>query len=75
MLAGNHGHLHYFYTQAKETLNEQKIQSGQREIRELGMLLEQQRSVCRRRVIANLQQSILNTDVQSEFVCMYNRSK
>ncbi|MBB1643127.1 LytTR family transcriptional regulator [Sphingobacterium sp. UME9] len=68
--------LHYFYTQAKETLNEQKIQSGQREIRELGMLLEQQLEVGLppEKVIANLQQSILNTDVQSEFVCMYNRS-
>ncbi|MGE8302098.1 MAG: LytTR family transcriptional regulator DNA-binding domain-containing protein [Sphingobacterium paramultivorum] len=68
--------LHYFYTQAKETLNEQKIQSGQREIRELGMLLEQQLEVGLppEKVIANLQQSILNTDVQSEFVCMYNRA-
>lgn len=68
--------LHYFYQQAKETLNEQKIQSGQREIRELGMLLEQQLQLGtpQEKVIQNLQQSILNTDVQSEFVCMYNRA-
>ncbi|MDR2275575.1 MAG: LytTR family transcriptional regulator DNA-binding domain-containing protein [Sphingobacterium sp.] len=68
--------LHYFYPQAKETLNEQKIQSGQREIREMGMLLEQQlqAGIPMQKVIGNLQQSILNTDVQSEFVCMYNRA-
>lgn len=68
------GALHYFYTSARETLLDQKIQSGQREIRELGILLEQmlQAGIPSVDVINNLQQSILNTDFQSEFVCMYN---
>jgi Response regulator of the LytR/AlgR family len=68
--------LHLFYQQVKETWREQKIQSGQREIREMGILLEKQlqNGIAHDKVIANLQQSILNTDVQSEFVCMYNRA-
>lgn len=68
------GALNFYYTNACEALLKQKTESGQREIRELGILLEQQlqagiRSI---KVIENLQQSIQNTDVQSEFVCMYN---
>jgi len=68
------GALRYYYTNAGEALLVQKTQSGQREIRELGILLEQQlqHGVPPGKVIDNLQQSILNTDVQSEFVCMYN---
>lgn len=68
------GALYYFYINAREAIIEQKMQSGQREIRELGILLEQQllAGTDSAKVIDNLQQSILNTDVQSEFVCMYN---
>lgn len=68
------GALYYFYINAKDVLLEQKIQSGQREIRELGILLEKQlqAGIPPPKVIDNLQQSILNTDIQSEFVCMYN---
>lgn len=68
--------LRYFYSNAKQVLLEQKMQSGQREIRELGILLEQQLQygTPSAKVIENLQQSILNTDAQSEFVCMYDTS-
>lgn len=69
------GALYYYYTEAREALFEQKMESGQREIRELGTLLEQQllAGISPDVVIENLQKSIVNTDVQSEFVCMYNR--
>ncbi|MBC9911104.1 LytTR family transcriptional regulator DNA-binding domain-containing protein [Chitinophaga varians] len=69
------GALYYYYTGAREALFDQKMESGQREIRELGTLLEQQlqAGILPAVVIENLQKSIVNTDVQSEFVCMYNR--
>ncbi|WP_449435838.1 hypothetical protein [Pedobacter steynii] len=68
------GVLRFYYTNACEALFKQKTESGQREIRELGILLEQQlhAGISSLKVIENLQQSIQNTDVQSEFVCMYN---
>ncbi|WP_242674869.1 LytTR family transcriptional regulator [Niastella populi] len=68
------GALRYYYSNARETLWAHKTQSGQREIRELGILLEQQlrAGIPSADAIEHLQQSILNTDVQSEFVCMYN---
>lgn len=68
------GALRFYYTNASESLLKQKTESGQREIRELGILLEQQlqAGIPSLKVIENLQQSIQNTDVQSEFVCMYN---
>ena len=68
------GALKFYYTNASETLLMQKTESGQREVRELGILLEQQlqAGIPSFKVIENLQQSIQNTDVQSEFVCMYN---
>lgn len=68
------GSLRYYYVNAREALWIQKMQSGQREIRELGVLLEHQLKdgISPDNVIRNMQQSILNTDVQSEFVCMYN---
>ncbi|WP_207622451.1 LytTR family DNA-binding domain-containing protein [Niastella koreensis] len=51
------------------------MESGQRECREIGKLLEQQlqNGVPPSKLIDQLQQSIVNTDAQSEFVCMYNR--
>lgn len=68
------GALQYYYAKASEALLDQKMESGQREIREIGILLEQQlqTGTPSAKVIENLQKSILNTDVQSEFVCMYN---
>ena len=36
------GALRYYYSSARETLWAHKAQSGQREIRELGILLEQE---------------------------------
>ncbi|QQU03443.1 LytR/AlgR family response regulator transcription factor [Myroides odoratus] len=68
------GLFYYFYTHAQEALIEQKMQSGQREIREIGILLEQQLQLGLppATVQHHLQQSILNTDSQREFVCMYN---
>ncbi|NHQ72771.1 LytTR family transcriptional regulator, partial [Elizabethkingia miricola] len=71
---GTLGASRYFYMHAKETLLKQKMQADQREIRELGILLEQQlqAGLPIAIVINNLQKSILNTDTQTEFVCMYN---
>lgn len=73
ILAGM-GALRYYYSNARETLWAHKTQSGQREIRELGILLEQElkAGIPPAKAIEHLQQSILNTDLQSEFVCMYN---
>lgn len=68
------GALKFYYTNACEVLLMQKTESSQREVRELGVLLELQlqAGIPSPNVIENLQQSIQNTDVQSEFVCMYN---
>lgn len=62
------------YKTAKEELLQSQLQSGQREVREVGKLLEQQlkSGLSKEEVIKNLQLSILNTDVQTEFICMYN---
>jgi len=65
----------YIYGSAKTQLWKSKMESGRRECREIGKLLEQQlqNGVPPAKVIDQLQQSIVNTDAQSEFVCMYNR--
>lgn len=65
----------YIYTSAKTQLWKNKMESGQRECREIGKLLEQQlqNGIPPAKLIDQLQQSIVNTDAQSEFVCMYNR--
>jgi uncharacterized membrane protein YhdT len=65
----------YIYSSAKAQLWKSKMESGQRECREIGKLLEQQlqNGMPSAKVIDQLQQSIVNTDAQSEFVCMYNR--
>lgn len=70
------GALRYFYDSAKDALWISKMEAGKRETRELGRLLELQLQdgIPPKKVIANLQASILNTDTQSEFVCMYNTS-
>ncbi|HEY8893939.1 MAG TPA: LytTR family transcriptional regulator, partial [Niastella sp.] len=68
------GVFRYLYKSAKEELWRSKMESGRRETRELGRMLEQQlqNGISPQKVIDNLQQSILNTDVQSEFICMYD---
>lgn len=65
----------YFYYAAQETIWESKMTNAQRESREIGRLLAQQlqSGLAKEKVIQNLQQSILNTDVQSEYLCMYNQ--
>lgn len=65
----------HIYDKAKEELFESQLQSGEREAREIGKLLEQQlkSGLSEEQVINNLQSSIINTDVQTEFICMYNR--
>lgn len=62
------------YESAKEKLLENRLQSGEREVREIGRMLELQlqSGLSKEQVIKNLQQSILNTDVGMEFICMYN---
>jgi uncharacterized membrane protein YciS (DUF1049 family) len=67
--------FNYMYSSAKAQLWKGKMESGRRECRETGKLLEQQlqNGIPPEKVIDNLQQSIVNTDVQSEFICMYNR--
>ena len=62
------------YQSAKDQLLDNRLQSGEREVREIGRLLEHQlrSGLSEQQVIRNLQQSILNTDVAMEFICMYN---
>jgi hypothetical protein len=62
----------YIYSSAKAQLWKSKMESGQRECQEIGKLLEQQlqNGIPPAKVIDQLQQSIVNTDAQSEFVCM-----
>ncbi|MEO6133842.1 MAG: LytTR family transcriptional regulator DNA-binding domain-containing protein [Ginsengibacter sp.] len=64
----------YTYQTTKEELLQSQLQSGQREAREIAKLLEQQlkSGLSKDQVINNLQSSILNTDAQTEFICMYN---
>ncbi len=66
--------LQYFYRSAERSLWDTQLESGQRETREIAVLLEQQlrAGLPEEQVIRNLQQSILNTDIRSEFICMYN---
>jgi len=66
----------YLYHGAAEKLWASKMESGARESREIGRLLEQQlqSGLPQEKVIHNLQQSIENTDTQGEFICMYNKN-
>jgi len=65
----------YLYTSAKEKLCNSKLESGEREVREISRLLEQQllSGLSKDQVIHNLQLSIENTDIKSDFICMYNQ--
>lgn len=62
------------YQSAKDQLLDNRLKSGEREVREIGRLLELQlqSGLSKEQVIKNLQESILNTDVSMEFICMYN---
>ena len=62
------------YQSGKDQLLDNRLKSGEREVREIGRLLELQlqSGLSKEVVIKNLQQSILNTDVGTEFICMYN---
>ncbi|MES2418758.1 MAG: LytTR family transcriptional regulator DNA-binding domain-containing protein [Bacteroidota bacterium] len=62
------------YHSAKDKLWNSRLESGNRNVREIGGLLETQlqSGLSREQVIRNLQKSIVNTDVGSEFICMYN---
>jgi len=66
----------YLYNSAAEKLWASKMESGARESREIGRLLEQQlqSGLAPQKVIRNLQQSIENTDTQGEFICMYDKN-
>lgn len=65
----------YLYSSAKENLWNSKIESGEREVREISRLLEQQlhSGLSKNQVVHNLQISIENTDIKSDFICMYNQ--
>lgn len=64
------------YESAKDNLWNSKLESGNRRVREIGSLLETQlqSGISRNQVISNLQKSIVNSDVGSEFICMYDTS-
>ncbi|MBK1895545.1 LytR/AlgR family response regulator transcription factor [Chryseobacterium paridis] len=66
----------YLYSSSKEDIFNSKIEAGKRESREIGKLLELQlkQGLSKEVVIQNLQSSIVNTDTQSGFICMYNRN-
>lgn len=65
----------YLYSLAKEKLWSEKLESGEREVRQISVLLEQQiqNGLSKAQVIHNLQLSIQNTDTKSDFICMYNQ--
>ncbi|MFH6943515.1 LytR/AlgR family response regulator transcription factor [Flavobacterium sp. FlaQc-50] len=65
----------YLYSLAKENLWNLKLESGERETREISRLLQEQlrSGLSKTQVINNLQISIQNTDTSSDFICMYNR--
>ncbi|WP_214225444.1 LytTR family DNA-binding domain-containing protein [Pedobacter sp. B4-66] len=62
------------YQSAKDNLWNSRLESGNRRVREISGLLETQlqSGIPRKQIIVNLQKSIVNTDVGSEFICMYN---
>ncbi|WP_228379135.1 hypothetical protein [Chryseobacterium piperi] len=66
----------YLYSSSKENIFNSKIEAGKRESREIGKLLELQlkQGLSKDAVIQNLQTSIVNTDTQSGFICMYNQN-
>lgn len=66
--------LSFVYQSAKNRMLDNKLKTGQREVREIGKLLEAQlqSGLSQEKVIENLQKSIVNTDIGIDFICMYN---
>jgi DNA-binding LytR/AlgR family response regulator len=65
----------YLYSSSKKDVFNSTFEAGKREAREIGKLLELQlkQGLSEETVIQNLQSSIVNTDTQSGFICMYNQ--
>lgn len=65
----------YLYSSSKKDIFNSTFEAGKREAREIGKLLELQlkQGLSEETVIQNLQSSIVNTDTQSGFICMYNK--
>ncbi len=65
----------YLYSSSKKDVFNSTFEAGKREAREIGKLLELQlkQGLSEETVIQNLQSSIVNTDTQSGFICMYNK--
>ncbi|WP_106916636.1 LytTR family transcriptional regulator [Chryseobacterium aurantiacum] len=66
----------YLYSSSKKDVFNSTFEAGKREAREIGKLLELQlkQGLSKETVIQNLQSSIVNTDTQSGFICMYNQA-
>lgn len=66
----------YLYSSSKKDVFNTTFEARKRESREIGKLLELQlkQGIPKETVIQNLQSSIVNTDTQSGFICMYNQS-
>lgn len=66
--------ISFIYRSAKTRLLEDRLTAGQREVREIGQLLQAQlqSGLSREKVIKNLQKSIVNTDIGVSFICMYD---
>ncbi len=66
----------YLYSSSKKDVFNSTFEAGKREAREIGKLLELQlkQGLSKETVIQNLQSSIVNTDTQSGFICMYNQN-
>lgn len=70
------GSFRYMYNSAKTQVWNSKMESGERESREVAKLIEKEleSGIPPQKVIEHLQQSIANTDAQSEFLCMYDEN-
>lgn len=66
--------LFLVYNSSKSKLLDNTLKSGNREVREVGKLLEMQLNsgLTKEEVIENLQKSIVNMDVGVGFICMYD---
>ncbi|SDQ98140.1 LytTr DNA-binding domain-containing protein [Chryseobacterium soldanellicola] len=66
----------YLYKSSRQELFNGKLEAGKRESREIGKLLELQlkSGLSKQKVIQNLQNSIVNTDTESGFICMYDQT-
>src|SRR5690606_12811542 len=66
--------LSFVNQSAKSRVLDNRLKTGQREVREIGKLLEAQlqSGLSQEKVIENLQKSIENMDIGVDFICMYN---